>query len=61
MIGQLPRRAAPELTWRLEQLIVQQPRLVRTIIADNGTEFHSYKALEQRVRDRFYFATPHHS
>ena len=61
VIGKLPRRAAPELNWRLEQLIARQPRLVRTITADHGTEFHSYTALEQRVPARFYFATPHHS
>jgi len=34
---------------------------VRTITADNGTEFHSYKAPERSVRTKFYFATPHHS
>ena len=46
---------------RLRQLIDAQPRLVRTITVDNGTEFHSYKALEQVVDARFYFATPHHA
>ena len=46
---------------RLHRLIKRQPRRVRTITVDNGTEFHSYKALEQRVDARFYFATPHHS
>ena len=61
VIDLLPRRAAPELNARLEELINRQPRVVRTITADNGTEFHSYQALEQRVRARFYFATPHHS
>jgi len=38
-----------------------QPRLVRTITVDNGTEFHSYERLEARVPARFYFATPHHA
>ena len=60
-MGLLARRAVPELNARLEELINRQRRLVRTITADNGTEFHGYKALEQRVRARFYFATPHHS
>ena len=61
VIGQLPRRAGTELNARLEALIAREARPVRTITADNGTEFHSYKALERRVRARFYFATPHHS
>jgi len=60
-IGKLAQRTAAELNARLEQLLAREPRPVRTITADNGTEFHSYKALEQRVRTRFYFATPHHA
>ena len=31
------------------------------ITADNGTEFHCYKAVEARVPLKFYFATPHHT
>lgn len=46
---------------RGEQLIKRQPRRVRTVTLDNGTEFHGYKQLEQRVPIRCYFATPHHS
>lgn len=61
VIGKLARRTAADLNAQLEALIARQPRPVRTITADNGTEFHSYKALEQRVPARFYFATPHHS
>ena len=33
----------------------------KTITADNGTEFHSYKKIEQATRLKFYFATPHHA
>jgi transposase, IS30 family len=61
VIGKLKRRAAADLNARLERLVRRQPRAVRTITADNGTEFHSYKALEARVPLKFYFATPHHS
>lgn len=32
-----------------------------TITADNGTELHDYKWIEERAGLRFYFATPHHS
>ena len=34
---------------------------MRTITADNGTEFHAYAALERTTPTRFYFATPHHA
>ena len=60
-IGQLARCGAPEVTARLRQLIDAQPRPVRTLTLDNGTEFHSYKQLEAVVDTTCYFATPHHS
>jgi len=60
-IGKVARRAGSDVNHRLRQLIEVQPRPVRTITVDNGTEFHSYKALEQVVDARFYFATPHHA
>jgi len=61
VIGKLARRTAPFVNRRLHQLIQRQPRPVRTLTVDNGTEFHSYAALEDRLSTRFYFATPHHS
>jgi IS30 family transposase len=60
-IGKLAQRTGAFVNHRAEQLISIQPRLVRTITVDNGTEFHRYEALEQRVPARFYFATPHHA
>ena len=60
-IGKLARRTAAEVNVRARQLITAQPRPVRTITLDNGTEFHAYKALEATVATRCYFATPHHS
>ena len=60
-IGKLARRTGADVNGRMQQLIEAQPRPVRTITVDNGTEFHSYQDLEQRVATRFYFATPHHS
>lgn len=60
-LGKLEQRTAPFVNDRAELLISAQPRLVRTITVDNGTEFHSYQALEARVPVRFYFATPHHA
>ena len=63
--GTVPRRdrkrTTAEVNRRARQLIRRQPRPVRTITADNGTEFHGYAALEQTTGTRFYFATPHHA
>jgi IS30 family transposase len=61
LVGKLARRTAPCVNQRLHHFIQRQPRPVRTIPVDNGTEFHSYAALEQRLPTRCYFATPHHS
>jgi len=60
-IGKVARRAGREVNARLRHLIDGQPRSVRTITVDNGTEFQSCKALEQEVNARFSFATPHHA
>lgn len=60
-IGQLSSKQAPEVNARMRQLIEAQPRPVRTLTLENGTEFHSYKQLEAVVDTRCYFATPHHS
>ena len=61
VIGKLTRRSGRYVNARAKQLIARQPRPVRTITVDNGTEFHADKALETQVAARFYFATPHHA
>ena len=60
-LGKLPRRTGAAVNRRARQLIEAQPHRVRTITVDNGTEFHSYAALERVTPARFYFATPHHA
>ncbi len=60
-IGQLDSRQTPATNARLRQLIDAQPRPVRTLTLDNGTEFHGYEKLEAVVDTKCYFATPHHS
>jgi IS30 family transposase len=60
-IGKLGQRNGVEVNRRAQRLIAAQPRPVRTITVDNGTEFHSYAALERVVDAQFYFATPHHA
>ncbi len=55
-------RGAQIERWRgARQLIRAQPRPVRTITVDNGTEFHEYAKLERATGTCFYFATPHHA
>jgi IS30 family transposase len=61
VIGKLRIRRAADVNARATRLIRAQPRPVRTITADNGTEFHEYAALERATTARFYFATPHHA
>ena len=60
-IGKLNARTSEELSRRTIQLILRQPKAVRTITADNGTEFHRYADIERVTDARFYFATPHHA
>lgn len=61
VLGKLRQRSSAEVNQRAQQLIDAQPRPVRTITVDNGTEFHEYAALERATATRFYFATPHHA
>lgn len=61
VVGKLAQRTGAHVNQRAQQLITAQPRPVRTLTVDNGTEFHSYAALERRIATRFYFATPHHA
>ncbi len=61
IIGQLRARTTAAVNRRATQLIRAQPHPVRTITADNGTEFHDYPVIERATGTRFYFATPHHA
>jgi transposase, IS30 family len=60
-VGKLVRHNAAEATCRTVQLIGRHGSRVRTVTADNGSEFHSYAEIEAATGARFYFATPHHS
>jgi IS30 family transposase len=61
VMGKLARHRAAEATERTIELIGRHPGRVRTVTADNGTEFHSYAEIEAATGTLFYFATPHHS
>ena len=60
-MGKLVRHCAADATARTIELIDRQRDCFKTITADNGTEFHSYKLIEEATGVPFYFATPHHS
>ena len=61
LIGKLRQRTVAALNRRLLQLISNYPHLFKTITADNGTEFHGYRQIEQITGIPIYFATPYHS
>jgi IS30 family transposase len=61
IIGQLRARTTAAVNRRATELIRAQRHPVRTITADNGTEFHDFPAIERATGTRFYFATPHHA
>lgn len=60
-IGKIARVGAQETLHRTVSLLRNEPHPVHSITADNGTEFHMYKSLEQKLGTKFYFATPHHA
>ena len=61
LIGKLKDRTTASLNKRTVSLINRFPDVFKTITADNGTEFHQYRLIENETEVRFYFATPHHS
>jgi len=61
LIGKIKNRTTAELNRKVIQLIKKQVNQVKTITADNGTEFHQYKQIEEATASTFYFANPYHS
>jgi transposase, IS30 family len=61
LIGKLRARTVAELNRATIRLIRHSPLPFLTITADNGTEFHGYKAIEAATGVQFFFATPYHS
>src|SRR5450756_1342350 len=60
-MGKLERHCAADATTRTIELIERQREHFKTITADNGSEFHSYRDVEEATGVPFYFATPHQS
>lgn len=61
MIGKLKDRSTHSLNKKTNRLIERDPLGFKTITADNGTEFHQFKAIEALSQVKFYFANPYHS
>ena len=61
LIGKLRCQSTEELNKVVIKMILNSPLPFKTITADNGTEFHGYKGIEEKTGVTFYFATPHHS
>jgi IS30 family transposase len=61
LVGKMRARTVTELNRATLALIGDAPMPVRSITADNGTEFHGYADLEAATGAQFFFATPHHS
>jgi IS30 family transposase len=59
-MAKLSNRTAEITLKALSVIISKEPHLFKTITFDNGTEFHSYKKLEERFPVLCYFANPHH-
>jgi IS30 family transposase len=61
VLGKLPRATGTAFAHRAIQVFRQQPRRVRTVTADNGSEMTAFEVLERALDTRFYFATPYHA
>jgi IS30 family transposase len=61
LIGKLRNRTKEALNKRVIKMIRSSGLKFITITADNGTEFHGYKDIEQATGVKFYFARPYHS
>lgn len=61
LIGKLKNRTKEETNRKTIHLMKASGLKFDTITADNGTEFHAYKDIEQKTGTRFFFAHPYHS
>lgn len=59
LLGLLADRSAAGVQARARQLLAEHRGRVHTITADNGTEFHQYRVIEQALGTEFYFAPPY--
>jgi transposase, IS30 family len=60
-MGPIHRATKEQTLERTVKLLWAERQRVKTITADNGTEFHNYRELESILGTKVYFATPHHA
>lgn len=60
-IKKLKNRTTAEANKAMIEIIKQEQGKIKTITADNGTEFHQYKEVEKATGVKFFFAKPYHS
>jgi len=60
-LGPIQRATKEQTLNRTVKLLWAERDRVKTITADNGTEFHNYRELENILDTQVYFATPHHA
>lgn len=60
-IKKLSARNAEQASAALARMVIGLKSWIKTITLDNGTEFHGYKAVENQLGVKFYFATPYRS
>ncbi len=60
-IGKLRNRTKQQTNACLVRMLKKLQGKVKTITADNGTEFHGYKEIEKKTGVKFYFCMPYHS
>lgn len=61
LIEKLANRSVNEANRALLKLIDQYGVNIKSITADNGTEFHGFKQIETQTHVKMYFAYPYHS
>jgi len=61
IIRKLKRRGTEQVNEQLLKIIEGEKQAVRTLTADNGTEFHKFKQIEVKTGVPFFFAKPYHS
>lgn len=61
LMGKLPRATADLTHACAVRLLLRHRHALASITGDNGSEFHSYKLIEEALGIPFYFATPHHA
>lgn len=60
LVEKVANRTVKAVNRALIRAIERAPLPVKTITADNGTEFHGYREIEAETGTMIYFARPHH-